>query len=218
MTFLTSTTLINPPDVLSRQILLYGASGHAKVVLSVIHALGLSVPTIFDDDPAKTSLHGVPVSSLYKSDSYPELPLLIAIGNNAIRQRLAAKIQHTIASAFVHPSATVDQTVRLDIGTVVLHGAIIQADAQLGKHVIINTGASVDHDCIVEDFAQIGPGAVLCGNVQVGAGTFIGAGAVLLPGVSVGAWATVGAGSVVTRNVPDGATVWGNPARLIVDK
>ncbi len=201
------------PESFPTQILLYGASGHANVVLSLIRALGLRVPGIFDDDPAKTKLHDISVICPYQSTTYPDLPILIAIGNNAIRQQLAAKIQHPISPALVHPSAIVDQTVTIGAGTVVLHGAIIQADTHVGRHVIINTGASVDHDCMVQNFAQIGPGAVLCGNVSIGEGTLIGAGAVLLPGVSVGAWATVGAGSVVTRNVPDGATVWGNPAK-----
>lgn len=47
-------------------------------------------------------------------------------------------------------------------------------------------------------------------------GAAIGAGAVILPGVTIGKHAIVGAGSVVTKNVPDGATVIGNPAKSIV--
>jgi sugar O-acyltransferase (sialic acid O-acetyltransferase NeuD family) len=215
MTFLTSIMPINPPDQPPAQILLYGASGHAKVVLGLIRALGIDVPVVFDDDPAKIILHEIRVVSPYQSAIYPEMPILIAIGNNAIRQKLAAKIQHLISPPLAHPSAVIDPTARFGVGTVVLHGAIVQADVQVGQHVIINTGASADHDCIIGDFAQLGPGAVLCGNVRVGEGTLIGAGAVLVPGVTVGDWATVGAGSVVTRNVPDGATVWGNPAKLI---
>ena len=218
MILLTNTTPKNPPDQHPAQLLLYGASGHAKVVLSLTRALGLPVPAIFDDDPVKTILHDIPVIGAYQPNSYPEIPILIAIGNNHIRQELSAKIQHLISPLVAHPSVIVDATARFGVGTVVLHGAIVQADAQVGQHVIINTGASVDHDCIIQDFAQIGPGAVLCGNVQVGEGTLIGAGAVVLPGVSVGAWATVGAGSVVTGDVPDGATVWGNPARKIERK
>ncbi|HUD19822.1 MAG TPA: acyltransferase [Patescibacteria group bacterium] len=42
----------------------------------------------------------------------------------------------------------------------------------------------------------------------------IGAGAVILPGLTIGQGAVVGAGSVVTKDVPDGTTVVGNPARI----
>ena len=50
--------------------------------------------------------------------------------------------------------------------------------------------------------------------VTVGANVWIGAGAIILPGVTVGDDAIVGAGSVVTHDVPPGATVMGNPARV----
>lgn len=51
--------------------------------------------------------------------------------------------------------------------------------------------------------------------IQIGCHVWIGAGAIILPGVIVGDYAVVGAGSVVTANVPEGAIVGGNPARII---
>jgi len=50
--------------------------------------------------------------------------------------------------------------------------------------------------------------------IQIGRNVWIGAGAIILPGVTIGDDALVGAGSVVTRDVPAGATVVGNPARV----
>lgn len=44
----------------------------------------------------------------------------------------------------------------------------------------------------------------------------VGTGAIVLPGVVIGAGAMVGAGAVVTQDVPDGSTVVGNPARVVV--
>lgn len=44
---------------------------------------------------------------------------------------------------------------------------------------------------------------------------FIGAGAIITPGMTIGENAIVGAGAVVTKDVPDGTTVAGNPARPI---
>jgi len=52
-------------------------------------------------------------------------------------------------------------------------------------------------------------------GAHVEAGAIIGANATLLPGVRIGARALVGAGAVVTRDVPPGAVVAGNPARVI---
>lgn len=50
--------------------------------------------------------------------------------------------------------------------------------------------------------------------VRIGRHAWIGGGAIILPGVTVGDNAVIGAGSVVTRDVPNGATVVGNPARI----
>ncbi|TAE22859.1 MAG: acetyltransferase [Cytophagales bacterium] len=195
-------------------MLLYGAGGHARVLISILNAIGQPAQAIFDDDPAKTLVSGVPVVGSYRAHFRPDLPFLLAVGDNRIRQQLAQIVSHPFGTA-VHPSAIVDPSVILGLGTVVMHGAIVQANAQVGEHVIVNTQASVDHDCVLESFVQVAPGATLCGNVRVGKGTLIAAGAVVVPGITIGRWSVIGAGSVVTRDVPDGVVVWGNPARII---
>jgi maltose O-acetyltransferase len=52
--------------------------------------------------------------------------------------------------------------------------------------------------------------------MRIGENVWIGSGAIILPGVTIGDDAIIGAGSVVTRDVPAGATVMGNPARVSV--
>jgi len=76
----------------------------------------------------------------------------------------------------------------------------------------------VDHDNIVGDGVSIGPGAHTAGRVTIRDGAFIGLGALIINGVTVGRRATVGAGAVVVRDVPEGATVVGNPARVLPAK
>jgi acetyltransferase-like isoleucine patch superfamily enzyme len=51
--------------------------------------------------------------------------------------------------------------------------------------------------------------------VHIGKHVWIGTGSIILPGVKISDYAVVGAGSVVTANVPEGAIVVGNPARII---
>lgn len=196
------------------QMLLYGASGHAKVIISCLKANGQNIEAIFDDDLAKKELKNIPVIGSYDADFVPESPLIVAIGYNDIRKKVVSFIQHRFGTV-VHPSAVVDESVELGFGTVVFHQATIQADAKIGRHVIINTAASIDHDCQIADFVHIAPNATLCGNVRVDEGTLVGAGAVVAPNLQIGQGCLIAAGTVVTRDIPDFAVVRGNPGRVI---
>lgn len=192
---------------------LYGASGHAKVIIDILRDAAIPVAGVFDDNPTIREVSGIPAMGPYAGQAL-EAPLLISIGDNGIRRRIAQNIQVDFGTA-IHPSAIVSSSATVQDGTVVMQGAIIQASANIGKHVIVNTGASIDHDCQIGDYAHISPGAVLSGNVQIGEGTHIGAGAVVIPNLKIGRWCKIGAGAVVIRDIPDGVTAVGNPARII---
>lgn len=100
-------------------------------------------------------------------------------------------------------------------GIAVMAGAVINAEARIDDFSIINTHASVDHDCWIGEGAHVCPGSTLAGNVRVGSLAFIGAGATVIPGTTIGQDATIGAGACVLRDVPDGASAWGVPARIM---
>jgi acetyltransferase-like isoleucine patch superfamily enzyme len=76
------------------------------------------------------------------------------------------------------------------------------------------------HDCTIGDFVTLAPGALVNGAVEIGDGAYVGAGAVIKQGAAgaprrIGAGAVIGMGAVVTRDVADGETVVGNPARTL---
>ena len=110
-----------------------------------------------------------------------------------------------------------------------------------GYNIRLGDGVFLNFNCIVLDVCevvigertQVGPGVqILTADhprdprqrstglefgrpVRIGRNAWIGAGALILPGVTIGDDVLVGAGSVVTRDVSDGATVVGNPARTM---
>lgn len=189
---------------------LYGASGHAKVIIDILTANHIAVEALVDDNPTLTGLHGIPV--VHSSEGLS--PFIISIGDNRTRQLIAERLRGPFGTA-VHPSAIVSEYARIGAGTVVMQGAVIQSDARIGRHCIVNTSATVDHECLVEDFVHISPNASLCGNVHVGEGAQIGAGAVVVPGVTIGRWSLVCAGSVVTKDIPDHCMASGNRCKIL---
>ena len=194
--------------------ILWGAGGHAKVIVSIVEDMKGMIVGVIDSDTSKKQLEGIPVVNTYNPDLFLSAKAIISIGDNQTRKKLAKTIKHQ-SEAVIHSSSIIDKKAIIGAGTVVMQNATIQRDVSIGKHVIINTSSIIDHDSSIANFAHIAPGAVLCGNVQVGEGTLIGAGAVVLPGVKIGKWATIGAGSVVLNNVGDHEIVVGNPARKI---
>ena len=200
--------------MLNNKIILYGASGHAKVISSIIEAMNRFVDTIFDDNEKITYLNQYRVVTGYEKNYNPNIPIIISIGDNKIRKKISEKISHSF-TILIHPSSIIDKKVIIESGSVVFHNAIVQRDSIVGKHCIINTNASIDHDCIIEDFVHLSPSATLCGNVKVGEGTHIGAGATIIPNIKVGKWCIIGAGAVITKDVPDYSLVVGVPGKII---
>ncbi|MER3472561.1 MAG: transferase [Armatimonadota bacterium] len=195
-----------------------GAGGHARVVIGTLQAAGYTVGGVFDDDPTKwgTEILGVPIIGAVQEITRTGLAqAVIAIGDNAVRQKLARQLNDLRWVSMVHPHAWVHPSVEIGAGSVIFAGAVVQPEAKIGEHVIINTGATVDHECIVADFSHIAPGAHLAGRVVIEEGVFVGMGSSVIQGCRVGAWSIIGAGAVVVRDLPAHVTAVGLPARVI---
>lgn len=201
---------------MSRPLYIYGAGGHARVILATATAAGIEGKGVFDDDPDKagSTVDGCPIVGAFDRDLVRDADLVLAIGDNRTRQRIAGELGDSVNwGTLIHPHAIVDRTVEIAEGTVVFAGVIIQPGTSVGRHVIINTAATIDHDCMVGSFAHVAPGVHVAGHVDVGDGALLGIGASVVPGVAIGPWAKVGAGAGVTRDVGDHRTVVGVPAR-----
>ena len=195
------------------KICLFGASGHGKVVKDILLSNNKKVDCFFDDNP-NVKLDRTLVLSSDKIKNYLENKFIISIGDNYIRKKISSTLNLNFSIA-IHKNATISNKAYISLGTVVMAGAIINANTKIGKHCIINTNSVVEHDCVISDFVHISPSATITGGVFVGEGTHVGTGAIIIPNIILGKWATIGAGAVVINDVPDNAVVVGNPGKII---
>ena len=86
-------------------IYLYGAGGHAKVIIDILECCGETVAGIFDDDPAKAIWNFPPLKFPGAFNSFSD-ELIISIGNNFIRKKIAMQIEANYHTA-INPSAII---------------------------------------------------------------------------------------------------------------
>jgi len=192
-------------------LIMLGAGGHAKVLLSLALAAGREVIGICDPSLAEQKIRewrGLPVLGNDAAlDNYDPaaIELINGIGQlpgASLRKMLHEKMKQRkfIFATLVHPAACVDPSVMLSAGVQIMAGVVIQADTSIGSGTIINTGATIDHDCHIAEYVHVAPGVTICGGVSVGRGVFIGSGATIIQGISIEPDATIKAGSIIIKN------------------
>lgn len=204
-------------------MLIIGAGGFAKEIFEILYRNGVA-DIAFYDDVNKTGHSKV-------FDRYPLLQdeaaaaayfkeygneFVLGLGNPLLREKLCHKFQGLGGSAAtcISEHARIGSFgVQIGEGCNILDQAIISNSVTIGKGCILYYNVVVTHDCTIGDFVEISPSANILGHCTIGAYARIGANATILPGVKIGTGVTVGAGAVVTRDLADGITVAGVPAK-----
>ncbi|MDD3701384.1 MAG: hypothetical protein WCR58_10575 [Bacteroidales bacterium] len=144
----------------------------------------------------------------------------IALGFSRPKQKKSLityldKIGHKNYLTLVHPLAWISKRVHIGKGAIIYPGVHIDVDIKVGDFCLINKLVTIGHDTIINDFVTLSPSVNIGGFNQISKGVEFGINSASIQYISFGEWSTIGAGSIVIRDVPDGATVVGNPARRI---
>lgn len=203
------------------KLLILGAGGHGKVVAEIAEYMNKwNEISFLDDNLDLKEVNGhkvIGAISDYKQHRHKYEYAFVAIGNNKLRLSL---IEELIKNEFeipilIHPFTAVSNKVKIDIGTVVVAGAIINTNTSIGKGCIINTTSSVDHDCVVGDGVHISSGANIGGTTTIGKHSWISIGSSVINNINIGENVLVASGASVISDIKDSVLVGGVPAKFI---
>lgn len=205
------------------RIAIFGPGGFGRELLNLARfTLEQSSPggdsggIVFVSDSPGGEVAGVKVIGVDELE--PDDRLVLALGDSALRRRIAERLAAFAPATLIAPTAVVGPEVEIGEGAVICDHCTVTASATIGRHFQCNIYSYVAHDCRIGDFVTFAPRVSCNGNIWIEDGAYIGTGAVIKQGTAdrptvIGAGATVGMGAVVTKSVPPGATVIGNPAR-----
>ena len=207
-------------------IIIVGVSGHAKVIIDIVEHDGRYKIAGLLDRPRNTGKQTLGYQVLGQEEDLPELivrhkliGVIVAIGDNAIRSRVAAHVGELCPSlpfvSAIHPRASIARNVSVGEGTVIMAGVSVNPCCQIGRSCILNTNSSLDHDSVMEDFSSLSPHATTGANCRIGEYTAICIGSTLIHGVHIGEHTVIGAGSTVLKHVESFCVAYGTPARKV---
>lgn len=204
-------------------IILFGASGHSKVIIDILERNNHTVVGLLDDDSALADTYLLSYPILGKIEDLPKIQQqfkidggIIAIGRNSIRAKIHNKIcnlspDFNFISA-IHPNANIASSVKIGIGSVVMMGANIGTCSNIGRFCILNTNSSIDHDGHMGDYSSIAPSATIGGSVSIGECSSINISSTVANNISIGKHCVIGASSLVLSNIDDFSLCYGSPA------
>lgn len=212
-----------------KNIIIYGASGHAKMIVDIILKNNKYNVVGFIDSykPINQDIYGHKI--IGNLDDLPNLikrydiqGIVLGIGDNNTRQNIyhrLSKIAITLEFvSIVHPTAVLANDIIIPQGTVIMPNVVINANAKIGEFCILNTKSSLGHDSTMADFSSLASGAIVGGNVKIGLCSAICLSASIIQNITIGDHTIIGAASLVLNSVGDFKIAFGSPIDTVSDR
>ncbi len=208
-----------------QNIILIGGGGHCKACIDVIEGTEMYDIKGIIDTPEKQGQKILGYSVIGNDNDIKEYisevnNFLITVGfikNPTIRIKLFEKVlSHGGRLPYiVSNKAHFSHNAQIDEGSIVMHGAVVNADAEIGKNCIVNNLSLVEHDAQIGNHTHISTGARVNGNCKIGERCFIGSGAIVNEGVEITNDVIVASGSLVRKDIVSPGVYAGNPLSKI---
>ena len=192
-----------------KNIILFGAGGHALSVIDVIEK-NKKYKILFILDNFSGSVGKYKVYKQNKDLNYYKKyskNVCIAFGqikNSTKRSKLYKELidNKFLLPKIISPHAIVSDTAVVGNGSIIMHQALINSFSKIGENCIINSKALVEHGVKVENNCHLATGAVVNGDSIIKKGSFIGSNSTIIQGITIGDNSIIGAGRVVKKNLP----------------
>jgi len=207
---------------------IYGIGGFAREILPLLrdevkNKQGVKIYFVVDEQyiTNKKTLNEIEIISFSQFKELKDIQKYLTVGFSNTKRRIEVfeycqknniKLLNIKASNVV-----VMDNVQIGEGAILCPFVTLTSDIIIGKNFQANLYSYVAHDCVIGDYVTFAPAVKCNGNVHIGDNVYIGTGAIIHPGkaekpLKIGKNAVIAAGSVITKSVPDGMTVFGNPA------
>jgi sugar O-acyltransferase (sialic acid O-acetyltransferase NeuD family) len=200
---------------MKKKLVVLGDGGHARAVVDVALSTGeFEIEAVVGINESNKALWGK-IGVTWVSEeglerlANPETFAIVGLGQIKDPEPRAEAFLRLTSLGFelatvVAPSSYVSKSADIGKGSIVMHGAVVNAHARIGENTIINSLALVEHDAVVGSHSHVSTRAVINGECRIGDNTFVGSGAIVKNSVLIGARCVVPMGALVFADLPDG--------------
>jgi sugar O-acyltransferase (sialic acid O-acetyltransferase NeuD family) len=209
-----------------KEIVIFGAGGLGKEVLELINQINgvrpvWNVVGFFDDSVIPgTTVNGISVLGGFESLQNSNFTnVVIAVGSPEARANfIGMLIEKKTMPNLIHPTVSFPKdNISIGYGTIIAANVFLSVNVKMGNGILLNVGCSIGHDVVIGNFCTINPGCRISGSVRLGDCVFAGVGSILNNNISIVNNVKIGAGAVVLKSVEKKSTVFGNPARVVLE-
>jgi sugar O-acyltransferase (sialic acid O-acetyltransferase NeuD family) len=215
----------------TKQVLILGASGACRDVISMIKDINLygrekiEILGILDDNSSLwgSNFFGILISGPLSSFSNFNSEGIYGI-NALSSEKTIKKLKNIIDSLnskeekfinLIHPSVSISDYSNIGFGNIIYPGVRILSNVKIGNFVTILSNSVINHDSSIQSYSVIASGVMISGYAKIANNVFLGSGSTIKPNINVEEFSVVGMGSVVVRDVKSGTTVVGIPATAL---
>lgn len=212
------------------QIIIIGSGGHAQVVASeIIKSKKYELLGFIDKKVKRKKI------LKYKNINYSiigqlnhlnkfnikRVGFVCAIGNINLRYKIISDLNKKNSKLkwpnIISIHSNIDESTILGKGNMIIAGATVNVNCNIGNHNIINTNCTIDHNSKIGNFVNISPGSNIAGAVEIKDRSFIGMNSSIKEKIIIEKNVVVGANSFVNINCKQNKKYFGIPSKKIND-